>query len=128
MTRLQILGVAAVLAAPAAAAAQPYYRTQDPYYSERITVYEAPRYEAFVAREGGRLQSGGNNLDDTLLADSVAMAMARDRALDGATVTVAANNGRVALSGLGNEVQSEHARQIAMRIAGNVTGTLNDGG
>lgn len=121
MTQLKSLAIAAVLAVPAAAVAQPYY-------TERITVYEHPRYEAFVVEEGGALQSGGNNLQDTLLADSVAMAIARDPVLDGATVTVAANGGRVSLTGSADQEQSEHARQVAQRIAGrgNVSGELSN--
>lgn len=125
MTRLKMMGAATALLLPAAAFAQPYYT-----YTERITVYEAPRYAAFVQHESGALQSGGNNLADTLLADSVAMAFARDRALNGVSATVSANNGRVSISGLANQEQSEHARQIAMRIAGrgNVSGELSNTG
>ena len=132
MKRLPTLAVAALLAVPASAMAQAYYveRTvaADPYYSERITVYEHPRYESFVIREGGALQSGGDNLDDTLLADNVAMALARDRALDGATVTVAANGGHVSVVGSANHEQSERARQIARRVAGNASGELSNTG
>jgi hypothetical protein len=132
MTRLRSIAAAAALLAPAAAFAQVYYveRVDGPYYTERITVYEAPRYAAFVQRESGALQSGGNNLADTLLADSVAMAFARDRTLNGASATVSANNGRVSISGLANQEQSEHARQIARRIAGagNVSGELSNTG
>ena len=132
MTRLKLIGAAAVLMAPAAALAQAYYveRVEGPYYTERITIYEAPRYATFVQRESGALQSGGNNLADTLLADSVAMAFARDRTLNGASATVSANNGRVSISGLANQEQSEHARQIAKRIAGagNVSGELSNTG
>jgi hypothetical protein len=131
MTRLKSIAAIAALMAPAAAFAQTYYveRVEGPYYTERITVYEAPRYSAFVQRESGALQSGGNNLADTLLADSVAMALARDRTLNGVSATVSANNGRVSISGQANLEQSEHARQIAKRIAGNVSGELaNNGG
>lgn len=132
MNRLQTLAIAAVLAAPASAMAQVYYveRTVavDPYYAERITVYEHPLYESFVLREGGALQSGGNNLDDTLLADNVARALARDSALNGATVTVAANGGHVSIVGSANQEQSERARQIARRVAGNASGELSNTG
>ena len=120
MTRIKkSLAIAAMLAVPAAAVAQPYY-------TERITVYEHPRYEAFVVEEGGALQSGGDNLQDTLLADSVAMAIARDRALDDVSATVSANRGQVSLSGLAGYSESQHAQQIARRIAGagNVSGEL----
>jgi osmotically-inducible protein OsmY len=132
MNRIQTLALAAVLAAPAAAMAQAHYVertvTSSPYYGERITVYEHPLYQSFVIREGGALQSGGNNLDDTLLADSVAMAIARDPALDGATVTVAANGGNVSVVGSANHEQSERARQIARRVAGNASGELSNTG
>jgi hypothetical protein len=132
MNRLQTLAIAAVLAAPASAMAQAYYveRTvsADPYYAERITVYEHPRYQSFVLREGGALQSGGDNLEDTLLADNVAMAIARDPVLRGVTVTVAANDGRVSIVGSANQEQSERARQIARRVAGNASGELSNTG
>ena len=132
MNRLKTLAVAAVLAAPASAMAQSYYveRTvaADPYYAGRITVYEPPHYDSFVLREGGALQSGGNSLDDTLLAGNVAMAIARDPALDGATVTVAANGGRVSSVGSANQEHSERARQVALRVAGNASGELSNTG
>jgi osmotically-inducible protein OsmY len=112
MKRLHALAIAAAaLAAPAPALSQTYY-------VERITVYEHPRYQAFVAREGGALQSGGATLDDTLLADSVAMSFARDRHLADAAATVSARDGRVSFSGFGNEQQSQRAQQIAQRLNG----------
>lgn len=111
MKKLHTLAIAAALAAPAAAFAQTYY-------VERITVYEHPRYQEFVAREGGALQSGGPTLEDTLLADSVAMAIARDHRLKDVTMTVSASNGRVSISGLGDHVQNYHAQQIARSVAG----------
>ena len=132
MNKLQTLAIAAALAAPVSAMAQAYYveRTVagDPYYAERITVYEHPAYESFVIREGGALQSGGANLDDTLLADNVAMAIARDPVLRGATLTVASNGGRVSIVGSANNEQSERARQIARRVAGNASGVLSNTG
>lgn len=132
MNKLQTLAIAAALAAPASAMGQAYYveRTvsADPYYAERITVYEHPAYESFVIREGGALQSGGNNLEDTLLADNVARAIARDPALRGASVTVAANGGHVSVVGSANNEQSERARQIARRVAGNASGVLSNTG
>ena len=111
MKKLHTLAIAAALCAPAAALAQTYY-------VERITVYEHPRYQAFVAREGGALQSGGPTLDDILLADSVAIAMARDKRLNGAAVTVSANNGRVSISGFADHQQNYIAQQIARSVAG----------
>ena len=94
MKRLHAIAIAAAaLAAPAGALAQTYY-------VERITVYEPDRYHAFVAREGGHLQSGGANLDDTLLADSVAMTFARDHRLRDIGATVSARDGRVSFTGM----------------------------
>ena len=57
-------------------------------------------------------------------AVQLAVALARDRTLNGVTATVSANNGRVSVSGLADQEQSEHARQIAQRMAGagNVSG------
>ncbi|HEX5130826.1 MAG TPA: BON domain-containing protein [Usitatibacter sp.] len=110
MRRLHAVAIAAaVLAAPAAALAQTYY-------GERITIYEPDRYHDFVVREGGHLQSGGANLDDTLLADSVAMSFARDRVLYDAGATVSARDGRVSFTGLGNEQQNQRAQQLARRV------------
>jgi len=123
MKRLHILAIAAALAAPAAFAQT---------YTERITVYEAPRYDHFLADTHGALHSGANNLPDMLLADDVAYALSRDRKLQGATVTVSANNGQVMLSGHANHDQSLRAQQVAQRVAGGaskVSGELaNSGG
>lgn len=142
MKKLNVLAAAA-LAVPALAMAQtvyvekPAYATttttrtaSDPYYVERITVYDAPRYATFVQHESGALQSGGKSIDDIMLADSVAMALARDRKLDGATATVSASNGRVSVTGLGDQDQSTRALNIAQRVAGmgNVSGGLSNDG
>jgi hypothetical protein len=109
MKRLHILAIAATLAAPAALAQT---------YTERITVYEAPRYDTFLRDTHGALHSGASNLSDMLLADDVAYALARDKKLNGATVTVSANNGQVMLSGHATYDQSLRAQQIAQRVAG----------
>ena len=118
MKKIIALAIAA-LAAPAAFAQT---------YTERITVYEAPRYDAFLIEESSALHSGGKNLADTLLADDVAYALARDRKLEGITATVSANNGQVMLSGSGDNEQSQRARAIAQRVAGagNVSGELSN--
>ena len=120
MKRLKSIALAALLAAPAAVLAQPYY-------VERITVYEHPAYTQFVANEGGALQSGGNNLADILLADRVAMAIANDPLLDDTSATIVSHNGNVSVSGLGNQQQSYRAQQIAKRVAGqgNVSGEMS---
>ena len=110
MKRLIAIAIAAGLAAPAFAQT----------YTERITVYEAPRYDHFLADTHGALHSGASNVNDMLLADDVAYALARDRKLQGATVTVSANNGQVMLSGHANYDQSLRAQQIAQRVAGSM--------
>ena len=137
MKSIKIL-VAAALAVPAAAMAQVVYvekpayaGTSSAYPVERITVYDAPAYSTFVQHESGALQSGGAALDDIMLADSVAMALARDRKLDGVAATVTASKGRVSVTGLGDQDQSARALGIAQRVAGagRVSGALsNDGG
>ena len=118
--KLKSLAVATLLAAPASVLAQTYY-------VETITVYEHPRYQEFVARESGALQSGGVSLDDILLADRVAMAIANDRQLEDVAATVSSHNGRVSISGLANQQQSYRAQQIARRVSGvgSVSGELS---
>ena len=77
------------------------------------------------------IHSGANNPSDEVLADTVAAALAADRRLDGATITVAANNGRVSLSGSARTPeQAGHAENIARSIAGvtAVSGTLSSQG
>ncbi len=98
-------------------------------YTERITVYDERAYDAFVHEQHGAIHSGADNLNDLLLADQVAMALGSDRRLDGATMTVSASNGRVSLSGSAKSLdQGEIAQQVAKRVAGNVTGTLDSQG
>jgi hypothetical protein len=123
MKRLHMIAIAAALAAPASVLAQaPVERIQVP--AERVIVYDLPSYQAFVARTGGALQSGGANLEDTILADNVAMAMAQDPYLKDVSVTVSAHKGRVTISGQGNQAEMYHAQKVAKRVAGNVTGQL----
>jgi osmotically-inducible protein OsmY len=121
MKRLKILAIAAVVALPAAAMAQVYYP------AERITVYEYQRHADFVARERGAIQSGGATAEDTELADRVAMALADDRRLQGASATVSAVNGRVSISGFADHQQNQLAQAVASRVAGraNVSGELS---
>jgi len=120
MKILKPLAAALVLAAPASVFAQTYY-------VERITVYEPARYDAFVAEQHGALHSGAANIEDRLLADTVAVALARDRSLDDITATVSANGGRVTLSGHGSYSDSQRAQQVARRVAGpgSVVGQLS---
>ena len=128
MKRLKALAIAALLAAPAGALAQVYTTYEVPpaaYPAERITIYEPHGYTDFVIRESGALQSGAGNPADAMLAHSVAMAIGDDPRLDDAAVTVSANNGRVAISGLADPQQNEIAQQVARSVAGNVSGALS---
>jgi len=124
MKKLNIIAIAAAFAAPASVMAQ---ATIEPSVApvERITVYDLSGYNTFIARTGGALQSGGANLEDTILADNVAMAMAQDPYLKDVSVTVSALNGRVSISGQGNQAEMYHAQKVAKRVAGNVTGQLS---
>jgi hypothetical protein len=77
------------------------------------------------------IHSGANNLADQALADRVATAIADDYRLDGATVTVSANAGRVSISGTAESPeQGPIAEQVARDAAGpaSVSGTLSPQG
>ena len=77
------------------------------------------------------IQSGANNPADQALADRVAAAIADDPRLDGATVTVSANEGRVSISGSADSPeQGPIAEQVARDVAGRqaVSGTLSPQG
>jgi hypothetical protein len=77
------------------------------------------------------IHAGANNAADEALADAVAAALAADSRIHGATVTVAANNGRVSLSGSARSPeQAGHAENIARSVAGvtAVSGTLQSQG
>ncbi|HET9577587.1 MAG TPA: BON domain-containing protein [Usitatibacter sp.] len=74
------------------------------------------------------IHAGATNASDQALAEAVADVFERDPALFGATATIAANNGRVMLSGSSKNVQqSMRAEQDARRVAGvtSVSGTLD---
>lgn len=125
MKRIHIIALAAALAAPASVLAQaPVERIEVP--ADRVIVYDLAGYQAFLARTGGALQSGGATLADTVLADNVAMAIADDPYLKDVSVTVAAHNGRVSLSGQGNQAEAYHVQRVAKRVAGvgSVSGEL----
>lgn len=114
----------AVLALPALA-------QQSEFGPPEPRVY-APVAEAVTAPPApDAIHSGANNPSDEILADTVAAAFAADRRLDGATITVTANNGRVSLSGSARTPeQAGHAENIAREIAGvtAVSGTLSSQG
>jgi hypothetical protein len=74
------------------------------------------------------IQSGAGNPADAALADRVAAAIADEPRLDGATVTVSANQGRVSISGSADSPeQGAIAEQVAREVAGPaaVSGTLS---
>lgn len=74
------------------------------------------------------IHSGAADPSDQALADAVADAFRGDPALYGATATVSAKNGRVALSGSAKNLQqAARAEQVARHVAGvaSVSGTLD---
>ena len=96
--------------------------TNDRAYRERYSDTRA---------SGAAIHTGANNVADQALADRVGQEFAADRRLDGITVTVAANDGRVMLSGSARSPeQASIAENDARRIAGvaNVSGTLSSEG
>jgi len=77
------------------------------------------------------IHAGANNPADNQLAARVAEALADEPRLDGATVTVAANGGRVSISGSADSPeQGAIAEQVARRVDGveSVSGTLSSTG
>ena len=90
-----------------------------------------PVYAVTAPPTPDAIHSGAANASDEVLADTVAAALAADSRLDGATITVAANNGRVSLTGSARSPeQAGHAENIARGIAGvtAVSGTLSSQG
>ena len=128
-----VVSVAAALAAPLpvladfgprAAAPQP----DSPRVAE-LVVLEEPRM--LDERVASGIHSGGDNPSDIALADEVAAAIALDPRLDGATVTVVAEDGNVNLTGTADDAsQGEIAQQIARNVdgVGVVSGTLDPAG
>ncbi|HYC36988.1 MAG TPA: BON domain-containing protein [Usitatibacter sp.] len=77
---------------------------------------------------GDPIHQGGATPGDTALAADVAAALESDPRLDGATITVAAVNGRVSISGSAQSAeQAAYAEQRAREVAGvlAVSGTLS---
>ena len=65
------------------------------------------------------IHTAATNPDDQMLADKVADALRADRGLNGATVTVAANDGRISLSGsAANLSDAYRIENIARSVAG----------
>lgn len=76
---------------------------------------------------GSPIHFGGGSAADTALALDVAHALAMDQRLNGATITIAANDGDVMLSGTAESPeQGDHAQLAARKVAGvgRVSGTL----
>ena len=97
------------------------------------TVSTSPRVtsSAPAIAAGSGIHAGANNPRDQALARDVAAALADEPRLDGATVTVSANNGRVSLSGSAESPeQGAIAEQVARDVAGPaaVSGTLSPQG
>jgi hypothetical protein len=131
MKVLNAIAVATAVAMPAAALAQAYpvyqearpvYPTAPAYPGERLTVHDRNS----VARDGSAIHAGANNPADAALAYATGAEFAADRRLDRASATISANNGRVSISGFGNEQQNQRAQAAASRVAGraNVSGGL----
>lgn len=80
---------------------------------------------------GSPIHFGGGSAADTALALDVAHALAMDGRLNGATITVAANDGDVMLSGSAESPdQGDIAQLAAKQVAGvgRVSGTLSTQG
>ena len=83
------------------------------------------------AAEDNAIHTAASNPDDQALAERVADALRADPTLYDTTVTVAANNGRVSLSGSAKDTQLAYrAERIASAVAGRgrVSGTLDPQG
>jgi len=130
--------LAVLLAAAVPAVAQVYDSRMDNRATPAQSSFGPPppaTYETTIAAPAEPLasplpdaiHSGAANPSDEALADTVAAALAADRRMDGATVTVAANDGRVSLTGSARTPeQAGHAENIARGVAGvgAVSGTL----
>ena len=119
--RSAVLGLA--LSAAGLASAQ-YPAGFDPRYP--LTTAPVAVYESMPS--GSPIHSGGATAADSALALNVATALASDPRLDGATITVSANNGNVSISGSAESTeQGAYAESIARGVAGvgAVSGTLS---
>jgi hypothetical protein len=77
------------------------------------TSYAAP------TKDGSAIHTAANNPDDQMLAEKVADALRSDGGLNGATVTVIANDGRISLSGSAANVRdASRIQNIAKAAAG----------
>lgn len=107
-----LAATAAVLALPAQAAW--FHRHHD----ANRTSYDTTEPVTPMA-DGSPIHTAANNPDDQALADHVADALRSTRGLNGATVTVAANDGRVTISGAAaNIADAYRIENIAKNAAG----------
>ena len=121
---------AAMLTLPTVASANTYIErtvTSDGRVIEHRIVRDAPSFGPL----DNAIHAGATNSADDALAHAVAAAIASEPAMEGATVTVAARDGRVSLSGSAqNLAQAHRAEQVARDVAGvtAVSGTLDPQG
>lgn len=118
-----------VLAAPGAALAAEF----GPRSPAPTAIVEPVPYDLEVvdARDASGIHAGADNPADAALAGRVAAALAQDPRLDGATITVVAEDGNVGLAGSADDPsQGQVAQEIAREVAGEgtVTGTLHEQG
>jgi hypothetical protein len=75
-------------------------------------------YNSAPSPDGSPIHTAANNPDDQMIADQVADALRSARDLNGATVTVAVNNGRVSLAGTASVSEAARIQSIAKAAAG----------
>lgn len=128
------IGIAAATAAAVIALAPSIAAANSPSYELRTvpprSASEIPPH-LLPDASGSPIHFGGGSAADTALALDVAHALAMDKRLSGATITVAANNGDVMLSGTAeNPDQGDRAQLAARKVAGvgRVSGTLSTQG
>jgi hypothetical protein len=125
--RTRLAGALAAALALAGLAAAPAVMATDELRSRPLASAEIITHELSAA-PGSPIHFGGGTAEDAALALDVADALAADPRLEGATITVAANNGEVMINGSAeNPVQADIAEQTARRVAGvmHVAGTLS---
>jgi hypothetical protein len=107
------------LAAIAAAFALPAQAEWFHHHDDRTTTYNNGYTYGPGSPDGNPIHTAANNPDDQMLADQVADALRSDRSLKGATVTVAANAGRVSLAGsAASTTDAYRIENIASAVAG----------
>ena len=120
-----LIGLAAVSAAFAIPAQAHGWFHHDANRTSYDTTYD----NTAPMPDGSPIHTAASNPDDQMLADKVANAIRDTRGLNGATVTVAANDGRVTLSGAAaNMSDAYRIENIAKNAAGPghlVAGTID---